>query len=92
VAPLDERHVVNEPRHVLTITPGIPGGFKWNGHILFDDGTETTVYGSERVHVIARAQEAVEQFHAATEVGPEVLILDHAGEIVREPDEWSVKA
>lgn len=80
-----------EPRHVLTINPGIPGGYEWRCHILFQDGTETTVYADERERVIARASAAIETYHRFQNVGPEVLIMNQFGEIVREPVEHSMK-
>jgi hypothetical protein len=85
---------MTEPRHKLTIRPGTPGGFLFHGHIVFDDGTKTTVFGDERERVIARASEAVAQYHAAKEMEdqpPEELTLDQFGEIVRDPEQHSMK-
>lgn len=85
---------MTEPRHKLTILPGNPGGFTYHGRLVFDDGTETDLFGDERERVIARASEAIAQYHHAKDADnglPEELILDQFGEIVREPEQHSMK-
>lgn len=77
-------------RHALRIEPGTPGGYQFQGVLVFDDGTEHTVYADERARVIAKAAQAIEQYHAAKNIPIEELILDEFGEIVREPEQFSV--
>lgn len=78
--------------HRLEIEPGVIGGYALKGTITFDDGTTAEVYADERARVIAKAQQAIQQFRTAKETAPEVLMLDEFGEILREPIEWSRKA
>ncbi len=70
--------------HTLTIEPGVPGGYQFQGRIKFADGTETTVYADERARIIAQASAAIEQYKANQEFVVETLVLDDFGEIMRD--------
>lgn len=81
-----------ESRHCLAIRR-IFGTPPFEGRLQFADGTERYVYGHDRAQVIARAQEAIQQYREIAEVfsGVEILTLDEFGEIIREPEQHSMR-
>lgn len=74
-----------EPRHVLTIR-SFYNGHTFEGHLLFDDGSEASIIRRERAQVIAWAQAEIQAWQMPQPRVPttETLVLDQFGEIVRD--------